>query len=167
MLVFACILLSWYVHQTQGQEKPRAFHSDGNPILADGSYYSTDPAPIVVGNTLYILAGRDKAPPDVNDFIMNEWQIFATSDVASGNWMHYPNIARPETLFSWAASGRAYAGQIVQAANHRFYMYSPIMQAHTDARDPFAIGVAVADNPLGPWKDASQWTDRVAVAARA
>ena len=32
----------------------------GNPILADGRYYSTDPAPIVDGDTLWILAGRDR-----------------------------------------------------------------------------------------------------------
>src|SRR3546814_4646640 len=54
----------------QDAPEPRAIVSDGNPILADGRTYSTDPAPLVVGDTLYILAGRDEAPPDVNDFIM-------------------------------------------------------------------------------------------------
>ena len=37
---------------------PRIIHGTGNPILSDGSYYSADPAPIVVGDTLYIaMAG--------------------------------------------------------------------------------------------------------------
>jgi hypothetical protein len=132
----------------------RAFHSAGNPILGDGSYYSADPAPVVAGNTLYILAGRDEAPPKVNDFIMNEWQIFATDDVASGNWRHYPGILRPSSLFAWAAEGHAYGAQIIQGPDKRFYLYAPVQEANSKNRDPFAIGVAVADSPLGPWKDA-------------
>ncbi|WP_420239326.1 family 43 glycosylhydrolase [Telmatobacter bradus] len=130
------------------------FHSNGNPILVDGSYYSADPAPLVAGDTLYILAGRDEAPADVNDFIMNEWQIFATKDVASGKWIHYPHLTRPEQLFHWAAPGRAYAGQIVEGHDHRFYFYAPVAQATDKFHDPFGVGVAVADSPLGPWKDA-------------
>src|SRR3546814_1636193 len=80
----------------QDAPEPRAIVSDGNPILADGRTYSTDPAPLVVGDTLYILAGRDEAPPDVNDFIMNEWQMLATRSPASGQWRHYPATMRPE-----------------------------------------------------------------------
>ncbi len=69
-------------------------HSRGNPILADGRSYSTDPAPFVDGDTLWILAGRDEAPDGVNDFIMNEWQLLSTRDPASGTWRHDPAIAR-------------------------------------------------------------------------
>jgi hypothetical protein len=129
-------------------------HSTGNPILSDGSYYSTDPAPLVVGDTLYILAGRDEAPPNVNNFIMNEWQIFATKDVASHTWLHYPNIVRPETVFAWSKPGHAYAGQIVQGPDKRFYLYAPVEEGKHEHADPFVIGVAVSDSPLGPWKDA-------------
>jgi hypothetical protein len=146
VLVPACLLAA-------GQQ-PRVIHGKGNPILADGSYYSADPAPLVVGGTLYILAGRDEAPPNVNDFIMKEWQIFATTDVRSHRWLHYPGILKPETLFHWAAPGHAYAGQIVQGPDKRFYLYAPVQQADSTAADTFAIGVAVADSPLGPWKDA-------------
>ncbi|WP_244624465.1 family 43 glycosylhydrolase [Sphingomonas sp. So64.6b] len=128
--------------------------SRGNPILADGRYYSTDPAPLVDGDTLWILAGRDEAPADVNDFIMNEWQLLSTSDPASGNWTHYPAIARPETVFKWAESARAYAGQIVKGPDGKFYFYAPVLQRDGDAKDRFAIGVAVADRPTGPWRDA-------------
>lgn len=128
--------------------------STGNPILTDGRFYSTDPAPFVDGDTLWILAGRDEAPADVNDFIMNEWQLLSTSDPASGRWTHYPNIARPETLFAWAEKGRAYAGQIVKGRDGKFYLYAPVLQRGGTAKDRFAIGVAVADTPIGPWRDA-------------
>ncbi|WBO20795.1 family 43 glycosylhydrolase [Sphingomonas abietis] len=133
---------------------PVHFHSAGNPILSDGRYYSTDPAPVVLGDTLWIIAGRDEAPVGVNDFIMNEWQLLATTDPASGDWTHYPAIARPETVFKWAEAGRAYAGQIVKGPDGRLYMYAPVLERDSDAQDRFAIGVAVADRPEGPWVDA-------------
>ncbi|MEG3175770.1 family 43 glycosylhydrolase [Sphingomonas sp. RB3P16] len=129
-------------------------YSKGNPILADGRSYSTDPAPFVVDDTLWILAGRDEAPAGVNDFIMNEWQLLSTKDPAAGEWLHYPAIARPETLFRWAEPGRAYAGQIVRGGDGKFYLYAPVLEAKSDAQDRFAIGVAVADKPTGPWRDA-------------
>ncbi|MBB3909415.1 family 43 glycosylhydrolase [Sphingomonas desiccabilis] len=128
--------------------------SAGNPILADGRFYSTDPAPVVLDDTLYILAGRDEAPPDVNDFIMNEWQLLATRAPAAGAWTHYPAVATPEGIFQWAEPGRAYAGQIVKGPDNRLYLYAPVLEANTDAKDGFAIGVAVADHPTGPWVDA-------------
>jgi beta-xylosidase len=136
------------------QSKPLEIHNAGNPILSDGSYYSADPMMIAVGDTLYILTGRDVAPPNVNDFIMPEWELFATKDVASKQWQLYPGILRPEQVFAWAAPGHAYAGQIVQGSDQRFYLYAPVQEANSQNADPFAIGVAVADSVLGPWKDA-------------
>lgn len=138
----------------QGLPRPQVIHSSGNPILSDGSYYSADPAPMVAGDTLYILAGRDEAAPDQNDFVMNEWQVFATKNVESHVWQHYANFARPENIFAWSKPGHAYAGQIVQGPDKRFYLYAPVQEGKPEHRDPFVIGVAVADSPLGPWKDA-------------
>jgi hypothetical protein len=126
----------------------------GNPILADGRYYSTDPAPLVDGDTLWILSGRDAAPAGVNDFIMNEWQLLSTQDPASGKWRHYPAIAKPESVFAWAEPGRAYAGQIVKGPYGRYYLYAPVLQRVSTAKDRFAIGVAVSDRMTGPWRDA-------------
>ncbi|OAN66531.1 family 43 glycosylhydrolase [Sphingomonas sp. TDK1] len=142
----------------QAQADAPTVQGAGNPILADGRYYSTDPAPFVDGDTLWILAGRDEAPAGINDFIMNEWQLLATNDPATGEWRHTPAIARPETMFAWAEPGRAYAGQIVKARDGRFYFYAAVLQNEKTAapgtRDRFAIGVAVADRPTGPWRDA-------------
>jgi len=134
--------------------KGEPIHSKGNPILADGRYYSTDPAPVVIDGKLWILAGRDAAPPDVNDFVMGEWQLLETADPASGKWTHYPTIATSNQLFKWAEPNRAYAAQIVKGADKRLYMYAPVMEADSPAKDRFSIGVAVADSPTGPWVDA-------------
>ncbi|MCJ1962741.1 family 43 glycosylhydrolase [Novosphingobium mangrovi (ex Hu et al. 2023)] len=133
---------------------PRELHVPGNPILADGDYYSTDPAPFVAEDALWILAGRDMAEPEVNDFIMPEWQLLTTKDPASGDWTHYPAVARPHAVFDWAEEGRAYAGQIVPGPDGRYYFYAPVLEKDSDAKDRFAIGVAVADSPTGPWRDA-------------
>ncbi|MGK9148109.1 family 43 glycosylhydrolase [Plantibacter flavus] len=125
-----------------------------NPIIGDGSVYSADPATLVVDDELYIYAGRDEAGPTTNDFIMNEWQAFSTTDPASGSWEHHPSLMRPEVVFDWATPGRAYAGQVVEGADGRFYWYVPVHEAASTSEDKFGIGVAVSDDPLGPWTDA-------------
>jgi len=150
----AALLPATVLGQAGDPRAPETVRVRGNPILADGRSYSTDPAPLVDGDTLYILAGRDEAPDGVNDFIMNEWQLLATRDPAAGVWRHYPAIARPEAVFAWAEPGRAYAGQIVKGRDGRFYFYAPVLQREGGAKDRFAIGVAVADSPRGPWRDA-------------
>ncbi|WP_238475444.1 family 43 glycosylhydrolase [Sphingomonas cavernae] len=150
----AVLALATPVVGTAQASHGNAIVAPANPVLSDGSYYSTDPAPLVLDDTLYILAGRDEAPVDVNDFIMNEWQLLATRDPASARWVHYPAIARPENVFAWAEPGRAYAGQMIRGGDGRIYFYAPVLEAKSDARDRFAIGVAVADDPRGPWRDA-------------
>jgi len=133
----------------------RTIRATSNPILADGRDYTADPAPLVANGQLYIITGRDTAGPGVNDFKMPEWQMLVTStDPMAGRWTHYPHLLRPEQVFKWAAPGRAYAAQIVQGPNGKFYLYAPVVYAAATTRDKFAIGVAVADSPLGPWTDA-------------
>ncbi|KFY17439.1 hypothetical protein V492_00688 [Pseudogymnoascus sp. VKM F-4246] len=131
------------------------FESTGNPILADGSIYSADPAPIVIDDTVYILSGRDEAGVAENGFVMNEWQIFQAQspNPSGGSWSLHQNIAQPQSVFSWASTGTAYAGQIVQGADGKFYMYAPVTQANSAASDPFAIGVAASSSILGPFTD--------------
>ncbi|TGO05753.1 OmpL47-type beta-barrel domain-containing protein [Serinibacter arcticus] len=139
------------------------FVSQTNPILGDGSYYSADPAPLVVpagapGNTtgsdqLVIYTGHDEAGPTTNDFIMNEWGSFTTTDVDAGEWTHHPSLMRPEDVFAWATPGRAYAGQVVIGTDDRYYWYVPVHERDSTASDKFGIGVAVADSPTGPWTD--------------
>lgn len=131
------------------------FTSPGNPILGDGSVYSADPAPLAVGDQVYILAGRDEADSQTNSFIMNEWQIFEATNPspAGGSWTLHQNVARPESLFAWADPGGAYASQIVRAVDGNYYLYACAQQTNGSA-DPFSIGVAVSSSPTGPFVDA-------------
>ncbi|KAI1076765.1 glycosyl hydrolase family 43 protein [Whalleya microplaca] len=134
-----------------------SFLSTGNPILADGTIYSADPAPLVVNDTVYIIAGRDEAGPTENSFVINEWEVLSARDpspAGGSEWTLHGAVARPHDIFAWAAPGTAYAAQVVQGADGRFYLYAPFTQRASAAADRFAIGVAVADSPLGPFADA-------------
>jgi hypothetical protein len=135
---------------------PFSFTSTGNPILSNGSWYSADPAPLVVNETLYIITGCDGAAADENAFVMNQWGMFASSSAKpdGGEWTLYPDIADPRTLFAWAEQGTAYASQVVKGGDGRFYLYAPVTQANSTNQDAFAIGVAVSDTPTGPYEDA-------------
>ncbi len=133
----------------------RQIRAVSNPILSDGADYTTDPAPLVVDGTLHVLTGRDVAAPGVNDFVMPEWQLLSTTgDPMRGRWTHTPHFVAPERVFAWASPGRAYAAQIVRGHDRRFYLFAPVVQAASANKDRFAIGVAVADRPTGPFVDA-------------
>ncbi|UXA68729.1 family 43 glycosylhydrolase [Xanthomonas prunicola] len=155
LLVLACgVLLASAPACAMQPPQGTPLHSSGNPILADGSAYSADPAPLVADGKLYIIAGRDTAAPNLNAFVMPGWQLFVSSDPGSGEWTHYRDFLRPQHVFAWADKRYAYASQIVQGPDGRYYLYAPVQQRDSPNDDPFAIGVAVADSPLGPWTDA-------------
>ena len=84
-LALSLVVRSIAVASSHLRHHTTTFTSTGNPLLADGSIYSADPAPLVINETVYILSGRDNAGATENNFIMNEWQIFeAQSPDASG-----------------------------------------------------------------------------------
>ncbi|URQ80613.1 family 43 glycosylhydrolase [Xanthomonas oryzae pv. oryzae] len=129
-------------------------HAPGNPILADGSEYSADPAPLVADGKLYIIAGRDTAAPNLNAFVMPGWQLFVSSDPASGEWTTTAMCCGPASLCR-ADKGQPTRPRSLQGPDGRYYLYAPVQQRDSPNADPFAIGgVAVADSPLGPWADA-------------
>lgn len=113
-----------------------------NPIIQ--TIYSADPAPIVVDGTLYLLADHDENGSTT--YNMKDWRMFSTTDMA--NYRDYGVVASLATTFPWADLN-AWAGQIV-ARNNKFYMYLPMRRRGGN----MAIGIAVADNITGPWKDA-------------
>jgi len=124
---------------------PAAEPSPGaNPVLRDR--FTADPAPLVVGDTAYLYVGHDEAKGD-DFFLMKEWLAYSSKDLR--HWTAHGAVMKP-TDFKWAVSD-AWAAQVVQR-NGRFYLYATVQ--HDDTHPGKAIGVAVADNPLGPFKDA-------------
>ncbi|MEO5772863.1 MAG: glycoside hydrolase family 43 protein [Sphingomicrobium sp.] len=115
-----------------------------NPVLRDR--FTADPAPLVVGDTAYLYVGHDEAKGD-DFFLMKEWLSYSSKDLR--HWTAHGAIMKP-TDFKWAV-GDAWAAQVVRR-NGRFYFYATVQ--HDDTQPGKAIGVAVADNPLGPFQDA-------------
>jgi beta-xylosidase len=116
----------------------------GNPIVRD--MYTSDPAVIVHEETVYLYTGHDEAPPGVDDYVMNDWLLFSSTDLvtwrAHGSPLHV-------NQFGWARGG-AKAGSVVER-DGRLYWYVAVDH---DTIDGGAIGVAVADRPTGPFRDA-------------
>jgi len=115
-----------------------------NPLLRDR--FTADPAPLVVGDTVYLYVGHDEAKGS-DMFRMNEWLAYSSRDLR--HWTAHGTVMKP-TDFKWAVRD-AWAAQVVQRGG-RFYLYATVQ--HDDTRPGKAIGVAVADHPLGPFKDA-------------
>jgi arabinoxylan arabinofuranohydrolase len=115
-----------------------------NPIFRDA--FTADPAPLVVGDTLYLYAGHDDAHGD-QMFNITEWLCYSTTDMK--HWTAHGPVLKP-TDFKWAVSD-AWASQVVER-NGKFYYYTAVQ--HGPPHTGKAIGVAVADSPLGPFKDA-------------
>ena len=112
-----------------------------NPIVQ--TIYTTDPAPMVYGDTLYVYTGHDEDGATYYD--MRDWHCYSTKDMV--NWTDHGVVCSLNT-FSWAKSD-AWAGQVIER-NGKFYYYVPVVAKQGGN----SIGVAVSDSPTGPFKDA-------------
>lgn len=117
-----------------------------NPILRDN--FTADPAPLVVGDTVYLYVGHDAAK-DKEMFNMPDWLCYSSKDMK--NWTAHGPIMKP-TDFKWASKD-AWASQVVQR-NGKFYLYATVQHDNTPGKGGKAIGVAVSDSPTGPFVDA-------------
>lgn len=115
-----------------------------NPIITN--VLTADPAALVHNGRVYLYTGHDEALPDKPGYVMKDWLCFSSDDLV--HWTQHPTPMSLET-FKWAKSD-AWAGQVIEKAG-KFYWYAPVAHATIPG---FAIGVAVADGPTGPFKDA-------------
>jgi len=115
-----------------------------NPIIRD--MYTADVAALVHGGRVYIYTGHDEAPARARFYVMNDWYVFSTRDFRRIR-NHGPALSVAD--FRWA-NGNAWASQVVER-DGKFYWYVSIDQQSTGG---MAVGVAVADSPTGPFRDA-------------
>ncbi|KAG4088122.1 Arabinanase/levansucrase/invertase [Neocallimastix lanati (nom. inval.)] len=131
--------------ETQAVESPVVENKDKfcvNPIIKD--MYTADPAPMVYGDTLYLYTTHDEDVLKNNFYTMENWYVFSTKDMV--NWTNHGQILSLDDI-EWADE-RAWAPQTVEK-DGKFYFYFP---AHK-IDGGMAIGVAVADSPIGPFKE--------------
>ena len=115
-----------------------------NPLFRD--VFTADPAPLVVGDRLYLYTGHDEARRD-EMFNMREWLVYSTTDMR--NWTAHGPIMNVSD-FKWAKQD-AWASQAIEK-NGKFWFYTAV--EHDDTHPGKAIGVAVSDSPTGPFVDA-------------
>jgi enterochelin esterase-like enzyme len=116
-----------------------------NPIFRDS--FTADPAPLVVGDTVYVYVGQDNAKGQ-EMFTMPAWLAYSSKDMKT--WTAHGEVLRP-TAFAWGEANSAWASEVVQVGE-KFYFYVIARGARSAPGNN--IGVAVADHPLGPFKDA-------------
>lgn len=112
-----------------------------NPIVQ--TWFTADPAPMVYKDTLFLYTSHDEDVTVSNFYTMNDWKLFSTVDMV--NWTDHGTPAGGKT-FSWFTDN-AWAPQGIPR-NGKIYLYCPLNN-NSGAK----IGVCVADNPAGPFKD--------------
>jgi len=115
-----------------------------NPIIQ--TKFTADPAPMVYSNTVYLYTSHDE--DDATGFKMFNWMLYTTTDMV--NWTDHGiigGVKEPYKTFKWADGNNAWAPQCIER-HGKFYLYCPFPW-----KGQMAIGVAVADNPFGPFVD--------------
>lgn len=127
----------------------------GNPILGFNDKnkltYSGDPAALVDGDTVYLYTGHDTAPNE--SYVIPEWQCYSSKDMI--NWT-YEGVVLKCSNIGWADNNSAWAGQVIkhydkESDKDRYYFYFCSWNNEDNGRQ--SIGVAVSDNPTGPFTD--------------
>ncbi len=125
----------------------------GNPELgfdADGNIlYAGDPAATVIGDTVYLIVGHDTAEDE--SYKMPEWVLYTSKNMT--DWEYKGAIMQASDI-SWRNDNTsAWASQMVEY-NGKYYFYYCTWDKTSSGKQ--SIGVAVADNPEGPYKDIGQ-----------
>ncbi len=142
LLLFFCLTLGAQESRRGDSEIPENFN---NPIITDK--FTADPAAIVHNGKVYLYVGHDEAADDANFYDLNEWLVYSSNDMV--NWEEHPVPLRA-TDFQWAVDD-AWAAEVIER-DGKFYWYVTVH--HDETHPGKAIGVAVSDNPTGPFKDA-------------
>lgn len=109
--------------------------------------YGGDPAATVIGDTVYLIVGHDTSEND--SYVMPEWVLYTSKNMT--DWEYKGSIMSAKDI-SWRSNDTsAWASQMVEY-NGKYYFYFCTWDKTDSGRQ--SIGVAVADSPEGPYKDA-------------
>ena len=121
------------------------------PLVRD--LYTADPSAHVFNGTIYIYPSHDidaGVPADDlgSHFAMRDYHVFSMKAIGGPVTDH--GVALDIKDVPWA--GRQMWAPDAAAKAGKYYLYFPVK----DKQDAFRIGVAVGDNPAGPFKAAPQ-----------
>lgn len=143
MLLLTCMLLTVLCTVAQNF----VYTSRSNPIITHK--FTSDPTALVYKDKVYLYTGHD------SHSIMGvqnpqDWLVFSSDDLTK--WEEY-SVPLKKDDFEWAANKEntwAWGAHVAERSG-KFYMYVTIADPINQANK---IGVAVSDNPAGPFKDA-------------
>ncbi len=119
-----------------------------NPIIRD--QFTADPTARVFNGKVYLFPSHDIPAPEAFSrkdwFCMEDYHVFSSSDLI--NWTDHGVIVSQEKV-PWvnATSFSMWAPECIER-NGKYYFYFP---ANVKAGKGFGIGVAIAENPEGPY----------------
>lgn len=117
-----------------------------NPIIYDR--YTPDPAPYVHGDTLYLFVDHDEDVTENGYFTMKDWLLYSTVDMV--NWTYRGTPITSATFSSWAKQDNdCWASQCIERDGKWYWYCTATIKGEAYP----GIGVAVADNPAGPYTD--------------
>lgn len=134
----------------QASTNEKTFTYEGNPLVRDK--FTADPATLVHDGRLYVYVGHDEyyegqdSASGGKEFNITEWLCYSTDDMKT--WTDHGVVLKP-TDFVWA-EGEAWASQVIEK-DGKFYYYTTAQG--TQPVYGKAVGVAVSDNPIGPFVD--------------
>ncbi len=114
-----------------------------NPIIQ--TYYSPDPAPVVIDDTVFVYTGNDLGG---SFFTMDGWRVSSSTDMV--NWTDRGTIILSSRDFPNANKDGDWAAQVIRR-NGKYYYYVTVASSTGGG---YAINVGVADRPEGPFKNA-------------
>lgn len=124
--------------------KPNTKQLNETPVFKDASVH--DPSVIKVKDKFYVF-GSHLAAAKSNDLM--EWERIA-SGVNPANPLFEDVTKELEETLTWAQSDTLWAADVVQLEDGKFYMYYNACEGGSPLS---AMGVAVADDVEGPYKD--------------
>ena len=137
LILLSIICCSQSVFGQKANQQPK---TSGNPVFP--GWYA-DPEGVVFGDEYWIYPTYS-APYDEQTFM----DAFSSKDLV--NWTKHPKVLSKENI-SWFK--RALWAPAVIHANDKYYIFFGANDIQSN-NELGGIGVAVADNPAGPFKDA-------------
>jgi hypothetical protein len=122
-----------------------------NPIIMN--QYSADPSARVFGDSVYVYPSHDirggNGKGRADWFVMEDYHVFSSADLR--NWFDRGVIVHQDGV-PWAdpAGYNMWAPDCIER-NGKYYFYFPAGKQDTGRRKRFAVGVAIADKPYGPF----------------
>ena len=119
-----------------------------NPVIRD--QFSADPTARVFNNKVYLYPSHDIKPPvgqRQDWFCMEDYHVFSSENLT--DWTDHGMIVTQNKV-PWVRkdSYSMWAPDCVER-NGKYYFYFP--SAPAEGRGGFAVGVAIADSPTGPF----------------